>query len=167
MISRRTFIQGSVLVGTIALPKLAAKTNERPPALDRGLVNEFVKVAHTDLSAVQSMLDEQPHLLNASWDWGNGDFETAMGAAGHMGLKDTALYLLDKGARADIFVLTMLGKTDLVKGMLDLYPNLLESYGPHGFTLLHHAKQGGEDAAGLVEFFQSKGLNDMHRKIFQ
>ena len=143
MISRRTFIQGSVLVGTIALPQLAAKTNERPPALDRGLVNEFV------------------------WDWGNGDFETAMGAAGHMGLKDTALYLLDKGARADIFVLTMLGKTDLVKGMLDLYPNLLESYGPHGFTLLHHAKQGGEDAAGLVEFFQSKGLNDMHRKIFQ
>jgi len=50
------------------------------------------------------MLAEYPLLLNSSWDWGGGDFETALGAAGHMGLKDTANFLISQGARVDIFV---------------------------------------------------------------
>ena len=34
-----------------------------------------------DFSKVKQMLDEHPLLLNAAWDWGGGDFETAIGAA--------------------------------------------------------------------------------------
>lgn len=111
------------------------------------------------------MLSAQPLLLNASWDWGGGDFETAIGAAGHMGLREEANYLLAKGARSDIFVLTMLGKTAIVKGMLADYPALLNSAGPHGFTLLHHAEKGGKEAEELFDFLQSLGLKDKHRKL--
>lgn len=130
------------------------------------LVNEFVRVAHSDFGRVKAMLEEQPHLLNAAWDWGDGDFETAIGAAGHMGIRDMTEYLLEKGARADIFVLTMLGETVLVKAMLDRFPYLLNSLGPHGYTLLHHAKQGGEQAAELLDFLSKKGLTETHVKYF-
>ena len=102
------------------------------------------------LGKVKEMLSVQPLLLNSSWDWGGGDFETALGAAGHMGLKETASYLLDKGARTDIFVLTMLGKTAIVKSMLNEFPALLNSAGPHGFTLLHHAEKGGKEGGRII-----------------
>lgn len=96
---------------------------------------------------------------------GAGDFETALGAAGHMGLKETANFLLSLGARADIFVLTMLGKTDIVKAILKDYPSLLNSKGPHGFTLLHHAEKGGKESEELVAHFQSLGLTETFIKL--
>jgi hypothetical protein len=166
--SRRNFIAGSLAIGSgVFLPSYAFGQQERPTAIDPKIVNEFVKVAHNNLDRVKELLAERPLLLNASWDWGNGDFETAIGAAGHMGLKDYANFLIEKGARLDIFVLTMLGKTSIVKPIIEAYPNLLESHGPHGFTLLHHAKQGGKDGEELVEYFSSKGLKDLHRKVFK
>ncbi|MBP6694840.1 MAG: hypothetical protein KA161_06910, partial [Saprospiraceae bacterium] len=93
-------------------------------------------------------------------DWGNGDFETALGAAGHVGNKEIANYLISFGARTDIFVLTMLGETDIVKAMLKTYPALLQSKGPHGFTLLHHAEKGGKDAEKLLKHVQKMGLTE-------
>ena len=39
-------------------------------------------------SSYLALLDEQPGLLNATWDWGGGDFETALGGAAHMGRRD-------------------------------------------------------------------------------
>ena len=99
-------------------------------------------------------------LLNAAWDWGNGDFETALGAAGHLGIKETANLLISLGARTDIFVLTMLGKTDIVKALLKTYPSLLNSKGPHGFTLLHHAEKGGKDSEKLLKHLQKLGLTE-------
>lgn len=129
------------------------------------IVNEFVKTAHSDLSRVKELIKEYPLLLNSSWDWGGGDFETALGAAGHMGLKDTANFLLSLGARADVFVLTMLGKTEIVKGIIKQYPNLLHSPGPHGFTLLHHAEKGGKDSEPLLKYFKSLGLTETFIKL--
>lgn len=100
-------------------------------------------------------------------NWGGGDFETAIGAAGHMGLKEMAKYLLEKGARTDIFVLTMLGKTEIVKAMLKEYPSLLNSLGPHGFTLLHHAQKGEKDSEELFSLFQSLGLKENNIKLYK
>lgn len=165
--SRRKFLTASALsAGTFLLPGNLLAQNERPPAIDSKVVNEFVKVAHNDFNRMKVLLEEYPHLLNAAWDWGNGDFETAIGAAGHMGLRDYALYLIEKGARADIFVLTMLGKTEIVKTTLESYPTLLQSIGPHGFTLLHHAKQGGAESEELYTYLESKGLDKLHIKTF-
>ena len=59
----------------------------------------------------------------------------------------------------------MLGETEIVKNMLMKYPQLLNGKGPHGFTLLHHASKGGDDARELLDFFKEKGLTDMQKKI--
>lgn len=166
---RRKFLkQGAFgVLGFTILPEIMiSQQNKRPPALEGAVVKEFVQVAHTDLEKVKVMLEQYPLLLNASWDWGGGDFETALGAAGHMGLPETANYLLSKGARVDIFVLTMLGKTEIVKSMLADYPILLDSLGPHGFTLLHHAEKGGEAALPLRDYLLSMGLKEKHIKLY-
>jgi hypothetical protein len=133
----------------------------KPAQLPPELVKEFVRVGHNNLPEVQRMLKEEPGLLNASWDVGGGDFETALEGAGHVGNREIAEYLIGQGARANIFVLTMLGQTAMVKGLLSLYPELLRSKGPHGLTLLHHATRGGEPAKELLEHIQGLGLTEM------
>ncbi|MBI1850712.1 MAG: ankyrin repeat domain-containing protein [Planctomycetes bacterium] len=121
------------------------------------LVNEFVRAAHADLPKVKEMLAKEPALLNATWDWGGGDFEMAIGGAGHMGRRDIALFLIEQGARFDVFVAAMLGRLDLVKAALETHPNLKTSRGPHGISLSAHAKAGGEDAKAVLEYLQSIG----------
>jgi hypothetical protein len=146
---------------------LTAQNAPKPPALASDLVKEFVGKAHNNLDRVKELLAQEPNLLNACWDWGGGDFETALNAAGHVGDRDIANFLLEKGARADIFVLTMLGRTALVKSMLEAFPSLLRSAGPHGYTLLHHAKRGGEPAAELLDFLQGQGLDTERLDLFK
>jgi hypothetical protein len=128
---------------------------EPKPALEASLVQEFVGNAHGDLIRVQELLAQEPALINACWDWGGGDFETGLGAAAHMGRADIACFLLDKGARLDIFVAVMLGKLDIVKAALTAFPETLHTPGPHGIPLIAHAKAGGEEALPVLEYLQS------------
>ena len=125
------------------------------PALEAKLVQEFVQVAHTDLDRTRQMLEQEPGLANATWDWGGGDFESALGAASHMGRKDIANYLLENDARLDLFAAAMLGKFEIVTTVLKAYPNAIHVPGPHNISLLEHAKFGGEDASAVYEFLQS------------
>jgi hypothetical protein len=129
----------------------------RPPALAADVVRNFVQKAHADLGATQTLLAEQPTLLNATWDWGGGDFESAIGGAGHMGNRAIAEFLISQGARFDIFVAAMLGHIDIIKPALTAWPHLVHSKGPHGISLLRHARAGGEPASAVVEFLVSKG----------
>ena len=124
---------------------------ERPPALSPETVQMFVGVAHGDLEQVRTMLDEQPTLLNAAWDWGGGDWETALGAAGHMGRRDIAEMLLARGARLDVFVAAMLGHVDVVRAVLAAHPEARDAKGPHGISLRAHAEAGGEAAHAVIE----------------
>src|SRR5690606_28087384 len=87
-------------------------------ALQQAMVQEFVAVAHGDLGRVQAMLAAEPALVNASWDWGGGDWETALGAAAHTGQVAIAAHLLAHGARMDIFCAAMMGKLAVVQAML-------------------------------------------------
>jgi hypothetical protein len=64
------------------------------------------------------------------------------------------------GARANLFVLTMLGKTEIVKNFLETFPQYLKARGPHGLTLSHHAQAGGNDSKELLDYLQSKGLTE-------
>jgi hypothetical protein len=130
--------------------------NEQPPPLSSELVRDLVAKAHGDLDGVMELLDSEPTLLNASWDWGGGDWETALGAAAHMGRRDVALLLLDRGARMDVFAAAMLGETEIVQAMLDADPTLREARGPHGIPLLAHAEAGGEEAAGVVALLEGR-----------
>ena len=128
---------------------------ERIPAIELDLVQEFVAKAHGDFERVKEMLEGEPGLINATWDWGGGDFETALGAAAHMGHKEIANYLLERGARLDLFAAAMLGKLDIVKAALAAYPNVINIPGPHNISLIDHAQAGGEDAKSVLEFLES------------
>ncbi len=128
---------------------------EPKPALEAKLVQEFVGNAHGDLNRVQELLAQEPMLINATWDWGGGDFETALGAASHMGRKDIANFLLERGARLDIFAATMLGKLEIVKATLTAFPDAIKIPGPHGIPLIAHAQAGGENAQAVLEYLQS------------
>jgi hypothetical protein len=129
----------------------------KPPALSPELVMEFVGKAHGDLDRVKALLEQEPALLNATHDWGGGDWETGLGAAAHMGRRDIALYLLARGARIDLFAAAMLGKLEIVRAILSDDPDARRHAGPHGIPLIAHAKAGGEGAATVVEYLESLG----------
>lgn len=128
---------------------------DRPPALDRDLVQAFVGAGHGDLAAVEAMLAEHPSLLNAAHDWGGGDFETALGAAAHVGSREVASFLLARGAPMTIFAAAALGDLDLVKAILAAQPEAKDAPGAHGIPLIRHAQLGGSDE--VVAYLESLG----------
>src|SRR5262249_62247166 len=115
--------------------------------IDADLVRDFVSCAHGDLDKVRALHHREPALINASWDWGNGDWETGLGAAAHVGRRDIALYLIANGARVDIFAAAMLGYLPIVRAMIEAIPDAKYWRGPHGIPLLAHAEPGGAAAA--------------------
>ena len=127
------------------------------PAIAPDLVHQFVNDAHNDLNSVKKLIKKDPTLVNSSWDWGGGDWETGLGAAAHMGRKDIAEFLLQRGARIDLFAAAMLGKLAIVKAVMDDNPSVVDQLGPHGIKLITHAKKGGKDAANVVKLLQSAG----------
>ena len=126
---------------------------EHHPQFDRARVKRFVIAGHANLPAVKAMLAEEPNLINGAIDWGNGDFETALGGASHMGRRDIAEYLLEHNARMDIFAATMLGQIDIVKAAVAAFPNIVNVPGPHGIPLIVHAEKGGAAAQSRVGIF--------------
>jgi hypothetical protein len=121
-----------------------------PAALDPTQVQAFVGNAHGDLDAVRAALDAEPLIANAAWDWGGGDWETALGAAAHMGRRDIAQLLLEHGARLDIFAAAMLGDVEVVQAILAAHPESRNATGPHGIPLRAHAEAGGEQALPVL-----------------
>jgi hypothetical protein len=119
-------------------------------------VKEFVGNAHGDLDAVRAALAADATLANATWDWGDGDWETALGAAGHMGRQDIAEVLLAHGARLDVFVAAMLGEVEVVRAILAAHPEMREAKGPHGIPLRAHAEAGGEQARAVLELLDTE-----------
>ena len=125
----------------------------RPDPIDREQVQMFVQAAHGSLETTRAMLDREPRLIRATWDWGGGDFETALGGASHMGLPDIAQYLLDHNARMDLFAAAVLGKIDIIKAAVAAFPGIHKVPGPHGIPLIVHAKKGG--AESVVKYLES------------
>src|SRR6266513_4741362 len=127
---------------------------EHDPQIDRARVKRFVIAGHFNLEAVKEMLAADPTLINGTIDWGNGDFETALGGASHMGRRDIAEFLLEHNARMDVFAATMLGQIDIVKAAVAAFPNIVHVPGPHKIPLIAHAQKGGAQAAAVLEFLQ-------------
>ena len=121
------------------------------------LVNEFVGKAHGDLDRVRQLASDHPMLVNAAWDWGGGDWETGLGAAAHVGRPDIALYLLQHGARMDIFAAAMLGHLPIVRATIEAVPGAIAWRGPHGISLMAHADAGGPTAAAVADYLRRKG----------
>lgn len=140
-----------------ASPGASPVIPDRAPPIEGGLIKQFVGAGHGNLDKVKEMLAAQPALINATWDWGGGDFETALGGASHMGRADIARYLLENNARMDLFAAAMLGRLDIIKAAAAAFPNIVRVPGPHKIPLLAHAEKGGADAAAVVEFLRTLG----------
>jgi hypothetical protein len=161
---RRTFLKvsfismgGSLIAMPVWARSVIQQSMQTKEPIKPELVREFVIAGHGNLDKTKELLLQEPNLLNATWDWGAGDFETAIGGAGHMGRVDIAEFLISKGARMDIFIAAMLGRIDIVRPTLDAYPLLKTSKGPHGLTLLHHARQGKENATAVLDYLTEIG----------
>jgi hypothetical protein len=135
------------------------------PGQPAELVREMVTVAHFDLKRVKELVESRPSLAKAAWDWGFGDWESAIGAASHMGNRSMAEYLISKGARPSIFSAAMLGQLEVVKAFVAAQPGVQRIRGPHSISLLAHAKAGGAGARGVYDFLQSLGDADAEPEI--
>jgi hypothetical protein len=159
--SRRLVIR--TLTDTLAVLALkpahaqqASAIPPRPSPLPHDQVQRFVQAAHVDFDTTRQMLEAEPRLLRATWDWGGGDFETALGGAAHMGRRDIATYLIGRGAPLDLFAAAMLGELAIVRAALETRPALARVPGPHGIPLLAHAKAGGPDAIAVLEYVSAR-----------
>lgn len=120
------------------------------PAQDPALVREVVLYSHMNIDAVRELVSARPALAKASWDWGYGDWESALGAASHMGRRDMAELLIAHGARPNLFTFAMLDQVDAVRAIVEANPGVQRVHGPHGITLLGHARNGR--AARVIEY---------------
>jgi hypothetical protein len=141
---------------TAQSPGVTAAVNvpDRGPALPAELVKHFVVAGHANLPRTRELLEMQPGLLNACWDWGGGDFETALGGASHMGNREIAQFLLEQGARLDLFAAAMLGMVEVIRQAVEGFPDAHKSLGPHRIPLIAHARKGGPAAHVVVEYLQ-------------
>ena len=154
----RLTAQGSVSAGPASSNAAAStKLSAAFPTHDPDLVREVVGVSHGNIARLKELVDRQPALARASWDWGFGDWESALGAASHVGNREIAEYLLSKGARPSIFSATMLGQLDVVKAFVAAQPGVQKTWGPHGITLLSHASAGGAPAKPVLEYLTALG----------
>lgn len=135
------------------------------PMLKLENVQTAVGQSHRSLAKVKELVDAYPLLANASWDWGGGDFETPLQAAAHTGQREIAEYLLTKHARLDLYAAAMLGHLEFVQAAFVANPRAHEIPGPHGFTLLHCAKQGGEPANEVYKWLIGRGASDLRRPL--
>lgn len=147
-------------------PEPGFKPGWKKPQLNRTLVQDFVIYAHSDLEMTKKLLDREPMLINAYMDWGAGDWESGLGGASHMGRHDIVSLLLERGARIDIFAAAMMGQLDAVKSFLTLQPKLIDTRGPHGFTLHFHGQLAGKMAEKMVAYLQSVKKIDLKPNPF-
>lgn len=187
LISRRTVVKSSIFgLLSVSIPNISyskeifeikqkTKNKEglfyRYPSIDDEIVNEVVGKSHFDLDRVMELVNKRRELSRAVWDWGFGDWESAIGAASHVGRRDIVEFLLSKGAKPNIFTFAMLGAFETVKSMIEFYPGIQKNYGPHGISLLQHAKAGLrmkdsmsqqqiENSESLIDYLENLGDAD-------
>lgn len=127
---------------TLFIPKAKSSVPEHFPNIPPEVISEVVGKSHFDLDAVKAIVDKRPELARSVWEWRFGDFESAIGAASHVGRRDIVQYLIDKGARPTLFTFAMLGHYEVVKAAVGASPGIQQTMGPHGISLLDHALTG-------------------------
>lgn len=133
--TRRSFVAASALgIGWLGgIGRVAAQATAEPslgglkvsaswPTQPPELALEMVGASHGNIARVEELLAQHSTLANAAWDWGFGDWETALGAASHVGNREIALLLLSHGARPNLFSAAMLGQLGVVKAFVQASP---------------------------------------------
>ena len=166
--TRRTFVAASsaaVAAGLLpsrsagaALSWMEGGLPEAFPTQDPDVVREVVLKSHFDYDAVRELVTPRPALAKTAWDWGFGDWESALGAASHVGRHDIAELLMEHGARPNLFTFAMLDQVDVVRAVCESNAGIQSLHGPHGITLLSHAQNG--KATRVVEYLETLGDAD-------
>ena len=169
--SRRSFFSFTTGCSALGIATVATKAwGQAPPApyglagadafpqQDPSLVKDAVGASHGNFARIRELVEKQPAMARASIDWGFGDWETCLDAAAHVGNKPIADFLLGHGARPTIFSAAMMGQLDAVKAFIAARPGIQKTLGPHGITLMSHAKAGGADA--VVQYLATLGDAD-------
>lgn len=190
LFARRRFIKSSAfgLIGITSFGYVSGQDNfikaistgnteslfYRYPGINDTMVSSIVGASHGNFDKVKELVTKRSELAGACWDWGFGDFETALGAASHVGRRDIAEFLMSHGARPDIFTYAMLGMQKSVQEIIEAVPGIQKNNGPHGITLLQHAKNRLEDkniSAGdaanvkaVISYLETVGSADMKPK---
>lgn len=169
--SRRRFLRTLPLGGLVGLtlPSAAWSRTQAPagaaadwfPRQDPALTQEVVGVSHRDLTRVRELVERQPALARAAVDWGYGDWESALGAASHVGRRQIAEFLLANGAQPTLFSAAMLGQLPVVRAFVETSPGVQRILGPHSIPLLAHARAGGDAALPVVKYLESVGGADV------
>jgi uncharacterized protein len=128
-------------------------TGSLPPSQD--VVNEFVIAAHHDLAKVQSMLAQDPLLLNENAEW----IETPIQASAHVGNRPIAEFLLAQGAPLDICTAAMLGDAAAVSDLLRSDAGLSQAQGAHGIPVMFYPVIGGHQAIAQTLFDAGADIN--------
>jgi hypothetical protein len=162
-ISRRGFLAAVPTVPVLfsqSSPSAVVSLSPSFPVHDPDLVREVVGASHGNLARVKELVTARPALARVSWDWGYGDWETPIDAASHVGNRPIADLLIAHGARPTIFTAAMTGQLPIVKGWIEAMPGIQRTRGPHGITLLAHARAGGAASANVLKYLESLGDAD-------
>jgi hypothetical protein len=164
-LTRRGFLAGATLasVGGLSLANGVDRSETQPerdplfPSTGADAARAFVGACHGAVDRVREMLANHRGLALAAWDWGFGDWETAIGAASHVGNTEIIRLLLDAGARPDQFTFATLDNIDALRAILAADPAMRTNRGPHGIPLIEHARAGG--ANRVIAFLAEEGLD--------
>ena len=173
-LTRRHFVRTVPALGAFAISAAPLRAQQQPagpvwpappsnpawrddsfPSQHPHLAREIVGVAHRDLARVKELVTAHPSLAKASWDWGFGDWETALGSASHVGNRPIAEFLIEQGAPPTVFSAAMLGQLDVVKAYAAAMPDIHLLRGPHGIPLAAHARAGGAQAEAVFQFINA------------
>ncbi len=70
------------------------------PRIEPALVQDFVNHAHSDFARVRDLLEREPALINAAWDWGAGDWGRRAWVPPRIWAVGTSRCIFSSGARA-------------------------------------------------------------------
>lgn len=166
VVNRRTFVASTagVIASSAVTPSpghahgLIGRVDPTAfPQQDPELVQGVVGASHANFDRVKELVEAYPELAKSSWDWGFGDWESALGAASHTGRREIALLLIEHGARPNLFSAAMLGQVDVVRAFVQASPGIQRIPGPHGIPLLAHAAAGREQAADVHTYLLELG----------
>ena len=163
-ISRRLFMAATpaALAGIAhaqpAESVIADAPDDLYPTTPADRASAFVGACHAQIDRVRDMLAEDAGLAKACWDWGFGDWESAIGACSHTGRLDIIELLIAHGARPTVFTLATLDRVDAIRDLLENVPDLETVEGPHSIALLRHARAG--KAFRVLEYLAERGVVD-------
>ena len=104
-------------------------------------------------------MEREPALLQSAWDWAAGISKVRYRPRRTPGSRDMALFLMDRGARFDLFAAAMLGQLAAFKAAVESLRRAAKYAAPTGIPLLSHAIQGDAAARGVLDYLSPGGMD--------